>query len=338
MDLKERIEVLGKLGDRLLAGDEYLDAVIHRTNFNNKWFSKENQQRRIKAIAENFLNREKLESWVKDYEISETVEKQKIALIPADYEPLSLIYDIISVFVSGNISLVKLSKEELYLFPCLIKFLKEINPKTEEYFQAILKLDGFDGVIAEIDDKSEKTFSTYFGKKPHLFRKKKNSIAILDGSESDAELLKLGNDIFMHFGRTSKNVSKIYLPHGYYLKHLLEVLHEFKSLVLNNKYKNNFDYNFSLYALNQIPFNINGCIILVEKKDINSRVGALNYEFYKDLNEVKVDIEKNKGEIENIVGKEGILPYKITPFGKSNLPDFSDFHGENDALKFLTTF
>lgn len=333
MDLKERIEILGKLGDQLLAGDEYLDAVIHRTFYNNKWFTKDFQQRRVKAIAQELLNREKLTNWVNQSSISEEETFKKVALIPNSSLPLSLIREVISVFATGHLSLIKLHKDDMFLYPCLLKFLKEINTKTESHFKIVQNLNDYDAVIAEIDNKTENTFQTYFGKKPHLFQQKKNSIAILDGTETNADLLKLGDDILMYFGRTSKSVSKLYLPKGYDLKHLLEILHEFKDLVLNNKYKNNFDYNFSLYSLNRIPFNINGCVILVENEAISSRIGTVHFEYYEDLNSIKKKIQENSNSIQNIVGKQIDFPMNIKDFGKSNRPELNDLQQFAELLK-----
>ncbi len=336
MNLNERIDVLDKLGKRLLFGDEYLDAVIHQTEYNNKWFSKENQHKAVKAIATNFLNKEKLENWVSQYSITEPKAYKNIALIPQGNIPLSGIHDLIAIFVSGHKTLIKLHEADRFLFPCFLKFLKEINPKTEVFFEIPNKLEGFDAVIAELDNRSTAvSFETYFGKYPNIIRRKRNSIAVLTGNESEEDLLKLGEDIFQYFGIGSRNVSKVYLPKDYDLKHLLEVLHNFKYLVLNNKYKNNFDYNFSLYSLNRVPFNINGCVILLEEKELRSRIGSLHYEFYDDLNEVEKDIEKQKENILNVIASESLLKTKTITFGTSNLPKLDDYDDKQDSIEFL---
>ena len=336
MDLNERIDVLDKLGKRLLFGDEYLDAVVHQTEYNNKWFSKENQHKAVKAIASNFLNKEKLQKWTKEYSLSEPKAYKSIALIPQGNIPLSGFHDLVSIFISGHKTLIKQSENDRFLFPCMLKFLKEIDPKTEVFFEIVNKLEGFDAVIAELDNKSTaQPFEKYFGKYPNIIRKKRNSIAVLDGNESEEDLLKLGEDIFQNFGIGSRNVSKVYLPEDYDLKHLLKVLHNFKYLVLNNKYKNNFDYNFSLYSLNRVPFNINGCVIILEAKELKSRIGSLHYETYEDLSIVEKDIESKKEGIQNIIASNGILKSKTIDFGTSNLPELNDYDDKKDTLEFL---
>ena len=48
--------------------------------------------------------------------------------------------------------------------------------------------------------------STIFSKYPHIIRKNRSSVAILDGKESSEDLKKLGNDVFDYFGLGCRNV------------------------------------------------------------------------------------------------------------------------------------
>ena len=70
-------------------------------------------------------------------------------------------------------------------------------------------------VIATGSDNSSRYFEYYFGKYPHIIRKNRNSIAIIDGTESDEEIRALGTDVFSYFGLGCRNVSKLYLPEDY---------------------------------------------------------------------------------------------------------------------------
>ncbi|MEM1124733.1 MAG: acyl-CoA reductase, partial [Bacteroidota bacterium] len=55
MTLQERIALLVKLGDYLLSDDEYLKAVMHRTQYNNAWLTVENCEKATEAIGTHFL-------------------------------------------------------------------------------------------------------------------------------------------------------------------------------------------------------------------------------------------------------------------------------------------
>ena len=63
MNLENRIDLLVQLGQHILEEGDYLKATIHRTEFNNAWFTAENQWLSLKAIAKHFLDRNKLENW-----------------------------------------------------------------------------------------------------------------------------------------------------------------------------------------------------------------------------------------------------------------------------------
>src|SRR5690606_29335128 len=207
----ERIEALANLGERLLQKDDYLEAVMHRTHYNNAWFTIENQQRAIKAIAEHFLHKEKLQNWVAAYNLPEPKDQKTIGLVMAGNIPLVGFHDLVCVFVAGHKALIKLSEKDQYLLPYLLKLFAQANPKTEGYFEITEKLQGFDAVIATGSNNSARYFETYFGKVPNIIRKNRNAVAVLDGSENGEELMRLGKDVFRYFGLGCRNVSKLYV-------------------------------------------------------------------------------------------------------------------------------
>lgn len=339
MNAKERIDAAVFLGETLLNGDEYLDALIHRTSFHNKWFTKENQEKAIQAIASEFLSREKLEAWAGNYHIQDTPNIKTVGLIMAGNIPLVGFHDFLSVFISGHKSKIKLSEKDPFLFPYLLKILEKANPDASRYFEVVEKLENFEAVIATGSNNSARYFEAYFGKYPNIIRKNRNSVGVLTGKETDAELLALGNDIFQYFGLGCRNVSKVYIPNNYDRKHLLEILHEYRDLVTNDKYKNNFDYNFALFSLNRIPFDINGCIILTENQSLTSRIAALHYEYYDDMATLEEELQRKAGEIQCVVtGSDTVLSNVPTvTFGKAQQPGLSDYADGVDIMEFLTS-
>ena len=71
MTLQERINALVQLGAHLKGEDDFLEAIIKQTQFNNRWFTIDNQHKAIAAIAEEFLNAEKLNKWTSRYTFDE---------------------------------------------------------------------------------------------------------------------------------------------------------------------------------------------------------------------------------------------------------------------------
>ena len=335
MTLPERINALVKLGEHLLGEDEFLDAIKHRTHFNNQWFTKENQERAIRAIALTFLNREKLEAWAAGYEIEDTPAMKTVGMVMAGNLPLVGFHDLVCTFVAGHKAKIKLSDKDKFLLPYLMKLLSKFDPATENYFEIVEMLKGYDAVIATGSNNSARYFEAYFGKYPNIIRKNRNAVAVLDGSETEDDLHGLGKDVFRYFGLGCRNVSKLYLPQGYDFQRLMEKLHEFKDIVLNDKYKNNFDYNMALIMLNRAPFTNNGCIILTESPAIASRIAMLHYEFYQDKNALATELKGREEEIQCIVSRETLPGCEGVVFGKTQEPGLSDYPDSVDVMDFL---
>jgi hypothetical protein len=96
-----------------------------------------------------------------------------------------------------------------------------------------------DAYIATGNNQSAGYFETYFGKYPNIIRKNRTSIAALDGSETEAELLALSNDVHLYFGLGCRNVSKIFVPKDYDFIPLLRAFDNFNSLGNHHKFRNN---------------------------------------------------------------------------------------------------
>lgn len=328
--------MLSKLGEHLLGKDEYLEAVMHRTHYNNPWFTIENQQRAIKSIASSFLQKDKLKEWVNGYDLKEPNTPITIGLVMAGNIPLVGFHDLLCVFVSGHKSKIKLSDKDKFLLPYLLKLLAKFDTETEDYFEIVEVMKDFEAVIATGSNNAARYFESYFGKVPNIIRKNRNAVAVLDGTESQDELLALGKDVFRYFGLGCRNVSKLYLPEGYDFQLLLEKLHEYKEIILHHKYKNNFDYNMALLMMNNTMFWNNGCIILTENKSIASRIALVHYEYYSDKEALEKELYTRRDQIQCVVSKGSFKNQQTVPFGKAQEPQLDDYADGVDTLAFLT--
>ncbi|NJN34637.1 MAG: acyl-CoA reductase [Saprospiraceae bacterium] len=346
MKLEKRIEALVKLSSFLTPEDETLAAVVGRTQSNNPWFTIENQWRAIAEIRNNFLDKNTLESWVKGYAITAEKPEKTVALILAGNIPLVGFHDVLCVFLAGHRSLVKLSEKDPFLLIAILAFLIKIDPNTADYFDLVppdgeerRALKGFDAVIATGSNNSARYFEAYFGKYPNIIRKNRNAVAILRGDETIEDLRLLGEDIFTYFGLGCRNVSKIYVPKDYDFKPLLETHHaHFKHIILHDKYKNNFDYNFTLLILNSVQYQSNGCLLMTENTQIASPVAMVYYEFYDDIEKLAEILRGSIDAIQCVVAKGEIEGLPTFYFGEAQKPRITDYADGVDTLEFLTTY
>ena len=352
MTLQDRLSTLHQLAAHLVGPeDEFLTALQKRTEFNNAWFTLENQRASLRAIAGEFLAEDKLSAWLNGYKIIPFAgegflpqpgpkgEGQKtVGLVLAGNIPLVGFHDILCVYVAGHKAQIKLSGKDEYVLPYLLKLLAGFDERAADYFELVDKLAGYDAVIATGSNNSARYFETYFAKVPHIIRKNRNAVAVLSGEETEEEMRALGNDVFRYFGLGCRNVSKLYVPEGYDFDPLLHVFHEWKNLQNHAKWKNNFDYNYALTTLNKESFHLTGPLMVLENEAIPSRIGTLHYEYYTEKTALEKKLAAQREEIQLVVSPPGFLAHGDVPvfaFGEAQQPALADYADGVDTLAFL---
>ena len=312
-------------------------AAVEYAGYKNKWFTEENSWRALEAIKDRFLNKEALENWMSNYAVDQAVAKKTVGLILAGNIPLVGFHDLLCVFISGHRAMVKFSDKDQVLTTFLLDELVRQFPEYKGDFKIVDRLKDFDAVISTGSNNSARYFESYFGKYPHIIRRNRNAVAVLDGSETEEELRKLGDDVFDYYGLGCRNVSKIYVPQNYDLNKLLEVLHERNSIILHSKYKNNFDYNIALFMLNRDLYLNNGSLILKEDKRLASRIACLHYEYYEDISQLQSLLNEQSEQIQCISTKVSNLGTATVDLGKTQSPGLMDYADEVDTMQFLTS-
>jgi hypothetical protein len=331
MTLEERIDSFAALGEKLRADtDSQLDLLIRNQSVHNPWFTPENVRMAISNIAHE-LTEDNLNKWTSAYpELREEKDPLRVGVIMAGNIPLVGFHDFISVLISGNNLLAKTSSKDQELISHISKILCNINPgflRRIEFTSGALT--SFDAIIATGSDNSSRYFEYYFGKYPNIIRKNRNSIAIIEGEETEDELKRLGTDVFSYFGLGCRNVSKVYLPEGFDPMAITRCWEEHNEIVKHTKYANNYDFNKAVYIVNRESFLDTGYILLKEDKRISSPVSVLYYEFYDSPDSIKQLTEINKEKIQCIAGR------KYIPFGEVQCPHLWDYADGIDILDFL---
>ena len=337
--IQSRIHSLSLLNEKIQENPRKLDEVIQKSHQHNPWFTTDNIKMAWEAIFDSYLTKENLQKFVSKYQPHTGYDRLKtIGLILAGNIPMVGFHDILCSFLSGNKTQIKLSDKDRYLIPFILNQLVDFDEDYKHYFSFVERLDHPDAVIATGSNNTSLYFKKYFSSYPHIIRKNRNGIAVLDGSETKEEIMALGQDIFSYFGLGCRNVSKIYIPEGYGLEFLMESLHEFNEMILHNKYKNNYDYNYAIYLMNKENFLMNGALILREHKDIISRIACLHYERYRSLESLEVDLKDKRDDIQCIVSKIQFEQLSTIPFGTSQSPGLADFADGVDTMDFLLNF
>lgn len=329
MIVQQRMDLLKKLGNYILAADEQWIAVKDRAARENPWFTPEFIALSLKNIASNYLEGEALSVVVNRYGITDSPRnKRSIGIIMAGNIPLVGFHDLLCSFLSGHRSVVKLSSKDALLLPHLVGKMTEWDPATADLIQFADRLNNCDAYIATGSSNSSLYFEQYFGKYPHIIRKNRTSVAILEGTETKEELEWVADDVYQYFGLGCRNVTKIYVPEGYDFVPLLDAFRKYDWLSDHNKYKNNYDYQLAVLIINKKFYMTNGSIVLYEDPSVFSPISQLNYGFYQQKETLVAELQQN-ADIQCITGKGFI------PFGSAQCPSITDFADGVDTLKFL---
>jgi hypothetical protein len=211
-----------------------------------------------------------------------------------------------------------------------------IEPRFANQVRLLDKLEGFDLVIATGSNNSARYFEYYFGKKPHIIRKNRNAVAVLNGKETVGELQALGRDVFDYFGLGCRSVSKIYLPKGYDVSRFFEAIEMYSGIRDHFKYSNNYDYNKSIYLINKDKHYDNGFLLLKEDKALASPLAVLFYEEYEEVGDIVGQLNNEKEKIQCVVSIADI-PLEVPLFkpGQSQCPGLADYADHVNTLEFL---
>ena len=287
MNLPQRISLLVRLGEYLLANKAGWEATKQKAEQHNGWFTQPFIDHAAHHIARNWLNQSVLERWAQAEQVPmDRSNPQKVGIVMAGNIPMVGFHDWLSVFISGHLALVKLSSKDSVLLPHLFEQLQSWEPACMQYTQIAEKLTEARAYIATGSNNSSRYFSYYFGKYPHIIRKNRTAAALLTGKESPSQLEGLADDIHLYFGMGCRNVTKLYVPVGYDFVPLLEALKKYAYLSDHHKYKNNYDYQLALHILNKTYYMTNGTVLLVENPSLFAPISQLHYEFYQDPEEI----------------------------------------------------
>ncbi len=346
MNISERISAFARFGQFLSAfsresdvaqGEEYgsLNERIKTSHLYNAWYIEDSVRAAISAISKS-IKEDNISKWIDLYKGRfNTVIPKTIAVVMAGNIPLVGFHDFFCVLMSGNKFLGKLSSQDKHLLPAVADILISFEPRFKEYIAFTEgRLEKFDAVIATGSNNTSRYFEYYFGKYPNIIRKNRNSVAVLNGKETENDLKKLGNDIFLYFGLGCRNVSKLFVPRNYDFGKFFKAIESYNDVANNHKYFNNYEYNKAVYLVNKIKHLDNNFLLLKEDKTMHSPVSVVYYEYFSDRAEVETKLKHDSVKIQCVVTNDKGFD-NCVPFGKSQFPALWDYADGVDTIRFL---
>jgi|KBSMisStaDraftv2_1062788.scaffolds.fasta_scaffold70532_1 hypothetical protein len=328
MDLHHRIDIMVRLGEYMQNDNEIFKSIKQKAQFENPWFTQEFIDLAVDNITNNFLQKDKLETWAKKYNVKDVAAKN-IGIVMSGNIPLVGFHDLLSVFISGHNAAIKPSSKDEVLIKHLVQKMIEWDERVTQKIFFAFQLKGCDAYIATGSNNSARYFEYYFNKYPSIIRRNRTSLAVIDNTETKSELEKLADDIQTYFGLGCRNVTKLYVPSEYDFIPLLNALKKYDYFLDFHKYKHNYDYQLALLIMNSKFYMNNGSILLTENLSSFSPVSQMNYEYYSNIDSLDERL-KSDDDIQCIVG------HNFLNFGMSQSPQLNDYADGIDTMKFLS--
>ncbi len=329
MNIQARIDAFFTLGDKYLndSNPSFVE-VKGKAHNQNAWFLPLFIDQSAIQIREQFLQKSALQSWVELYPNLATAPTGiKVGIVMAGNIPMVGFHDLLSVLIAGHTAIVKLSSKDTELMQFVIDALCAIDPAFKDLILVQEQLKNCDAYIATGSNNAGQFFEQYFGKYPHIIRKNKTSVAILEGTESVAELDLLADDMMLYFGMGCRNVTQVWVPVGYDFIPLLTALKKYNYLADEHKFKHNYDYQLALLMMNRQFYMDAGGILMSENPSPFAAISQIHYQFYTPGQTPSL----NASDIQCVVGKSGL------PFGSLQKPSLSQYADGVDTLSFLAT-
>jgi hypothetical protein len=328
MNLQARIKGFVALGQALSdPNNTLLNEAKSEAYRQNAWFLPEFIDQAIQQIREQFLKQTALEEWTASYpSIADQATHIKVGIVMAGNIPLVGFHDLLSTLIAGHTAVVKRSSKDQVLMDFIIACLIKINPAFEAQILVQEQLKNCDAYIATGGNTAGNYFEYYFGKFPHIIRKNKTSIAILDGTETLSELAALADDCMLYYGMGCRNVTQIWVPEGYDFIPFLNALKKYNYLLDQHKYKHNYDYQLALLMMGKKLYMDSGGVLMSENPSPFAAISQIHYQQYK----LGAMPKLNMDEIQCVVGKNQL------PFGSLQKPLLAQYADGVDSLAFLS--
>lgn len=323
----QTIDILLQLRDYMNSDEPAWLQAQELAERQNAWFTAEFIREASRAIVQGYLDEQSLKAFAAKYPALPSPGKQ-VGIVMAGNIPMVGFHDLLCGILSGHTIHLKLSSKDEVLMRHMVQQLQAWSPELQNRIRISDMLKGLDAYIATGSNQSAGYFRYYFGKYPNLIRRNRTSVAILEGKESEAELLALADDVYRYFGLGCRNVTKVYVPEGYSFEPLLQTFRAYDRLKDHNKYRNNLDYQLALYILNGQVYMSNESLLLIENASLFSPVSVLHYESYRDREALETALHEHE-DIQAIAGNRHI------PFGQLQTPGLEDFADGVNTMNFL---
>lgn len=315
-------------------------AVVREAGVENEWFTEGQVERAAAALREEMLAKERLEGWLAAYERPEGWRPGTVGIVMAGNLPLVGLADLVAVLAVGHAAVVKPSSKDRVLTEYVVRVLREGGCPVEIVDE--LPAEGLDGVIATGGDAACRYFAEAFAGVPALLRGSRQSVAVLDGTESDEALRGLAEDMFLYWGLGCRSVVRLFVPRGYEARGLAERLGgvpPFERSEMPRKFVECCRYARAMAAMEGAEWEDGGYFVLrrvpLEAAPAAPKVAEACWSVYDSVEQVAGWLERHESKLQCAAGAVPPGFSRRVPLGRTQRPAWTDYADGVDTIRFL---
>lgn len=318
-------DLFTELGRRLrgFGDDARSQEAIRQACAANGWFAPHEVVRAVSAIRDRMLQPELLDWWLAHYPAPGAASR-RVLVVMAGNIPLVGFFDLLCVVSAGHECLIKPSSKDRVLMEYVVALLLEIDPSAAVGFYR--EGDPVDAVIATGGDNAVRHFRMRYAGIPTLLRGHRQSVAVLSGRETAAELAGLADDIWAYSGLGCRNVSLVWMPEQYRFGMQMPPV--------DRKYRNNYLRERALLTMTGQPFVDLGAAVAVEQREFPVALSRIACARYRSLEEVVSWLAEHDEEVQCVVS--GCVSHsRRADFGCAQSPGLTDYPDDRDTMAWL---
>ncbi|MAQ31871.1 MAG: acyl-CoA reductase [Flavobacteriales bacterium] len=333
MILEDRIIAFEYLRDHLLLLSQkpQFEILCQRAYENNNWFTKDSINYSLLSLC-SMIKGESLRKFVAIYKTND--KPKKVGVVVPSNLPFVGFYDFLCVLLSGNIYVGKLSKNNNIFIPFVSEILIEYQPDFKKYIHIVDDFKTIDILIATGSNLTARYFNYKYANIAKIVRKDRVSVGVLNGLENTSDFEKIAYDIYSYFGLGCRSVSKLFIPRQFNINKLKDAFSSFLRFNSNANYMDNYNYQKSLFTLNNTEFIDFDNLLLFESNDLHSPISVLYYQYYDDMDALNKFLLNQSHQIQCIVANDSCVNSAMC-FGQAQQPTLFDFPDGVDVMKFL---
>ncbi|MBP3383610.1 MAG: aldehyde dehydrogenase [Tidjanibacter sp.] len=310
----------------------FTEEIIGEACEQNPWFTHSDIEFALEAIKEQFLDIDKVVDWLDSHSITPHTEPKKVGVICAGNIPLAGFFDTLCVLAAGHICLVKPSSKDTPLMMALCSFLQCCGAPIE----LLHDNQEPDAVIASGSDMAMSAIGSTYGSIPTLLRGHRSSVAVLNGNETEEEILELGEDMFRYNSLGCRNITLLWLPEGYDLERFVLTLQPKRDIV-SPKYVGGYRQAKATAILTGESVVDGGFFLLQHSPTFPTRLAQVNIATYRTTSEVEEWLSANDTHIQCVaISAHTPLSHpRSAIFGQAQRPTLNDWPDGVDTLEWL---